>query len=575
MDSPFVPADLDATDWEEIEPLVRALLERPVETREDLERWLVDRSELDAACAQGRAELYIDMTCHTEDDAVQAAYTAYIETVAPRLAPAAFELDTRQAALSASIGLPEERYGVLVRDTAAEVELFREENVPIQTALDKLAQEHSKITGRMTVEFDGREQTFPQMARYQESTDRSVRESAWRAVSERRLQDADAIDAIYDEMVAKRDEMARNAGFDSYVGYAFTSMHRFDYTPEDCVRFHESVERIVVPLVRRLDAQRAETLGVDPLRPWDIGVDVKGRDPLRPFEGGQALIDRTRVVFDRLDPGLGELFAALGDNSDRGRKGGNFDLDSRRGKAPGGYQYVRDRSRVPFIFMNAAGLHRDVETMVHEAGHAFHSQLSSGDSLVHYRHAPIEFAEVASMSMELLTMAHWGGAEAFYGDDEDLARACRQQLEGAVVLLPWVATIDAFQHWVYTNPGHTHEARTAAWLSLDDRFGRAVSWEGLEEARARSWQRQGHLFGVPFYYIEYAIAQLGALQLWTRALEEGEGAAIASYKEALAVGGARPLPELFEAAGIRFDFGAETLSRLAERVERELEKLPA
>jgi oligoendopeptidase F len=236
---------------------------------------------------------------------------------------------------------------------------------------------------------------------------------------------------------------------------------------------------------------------------------------------------------------------------------------------------VRDRSRVPFIFMNAAGLHRDVETMVHEAGHAFHSQLASDEPLVHYRHSPIEFAEVASMSMELLTMAHWGGEDGFYPSEEDAARARRQQLEGAVVLLPWVATIDAFQHWIYAHPSHTRAERTDAWISLDERFGRAVSWDGLDEARRRAWHRQGHLFGVPLYYIEYAIAQLGALQLWTRALEEGEGAAIESYKRALAIGGARPLPDLFEAAGLRFDFGPETLARLAERVESELEALPA
>lgn len=567
----FVPADLDTTVWENIEPLVNALLERPVESSPDLERWLLDRSELDAACAQGRAELYIDMTCDTENEAIQSAYTAYVENVSPKLAPAAFELDTRQVELTKTIGLDDDRYRVLTRDTKAEVELFRQENVPIQTELQKLSQRYDQITGVMTVHFDGREQTFPQMARYQESTDRDQREAAWRAVSERRLADADDMESIYDDMVAKRHQLALNADCASYVDYAFRSMKRFDYTPEDCRRFHDSVETIVVPLMRRIDQQRRETLGVEPLRPWDLAVDVKGRDPLRPFEGGQALIDKTRSVFDRLDPQLGALFGELGDNTDQGGRHGNLDLDSRKGKAPGGYQYVRDRTRTPFIFMNAAGLHRDVETMVHEAGHAFHSQLCAEDPLVHYRHAPIEFAEVASMTMELLTMENW---DAYY-DGDDLTRARRSQLEGAVTILAWIATIDAFQHWVYTHPTHSRDERAAAWLDLDDRFGRGVSWKGLEQARRLAWVRQGHLFDVPFYYIEYGIAQLGALQLWVRAIEEGREAALASYKSALTLGGSRPLPELFDAAGIRFDFGPETIGRLADRVGVELEKLPA
>lgn len=571
MQTDFVPADLDTTDWKNIEPLVKALLERPVESAAELETWLIDRSELDAACAQGMAELYIDMTCDTENEAIQNAYTAYIENVAPKLAPAAFELDKRQVKLTDATGLTAERYEVLTRDTRAEVELFRPENVPIQTELQKLSQRFDQISGAMTVEFDGREQTFPQMARYLESTDRDQREASWRAVSERRLADADAIEDIYDDMIAKRHQIALNADCESFVEYAFKAMKRFDYTPEHCRQFHTSVETIVVPLLRRIDEQRRQTLGVDPLRPWDLSVDIRGRDPLRPFEGGQALIDKTRRVFDQLDPELGKLFASLGDNSDQGGRVANFDLDSRRGKAPGGYQYVRDRTRLPFIFMNAAGLHRDVETMVHEAGHAFHSQLSAGDPLVHYRHAPIEFAEVASMAMELLTMDNW---DAYY-DADDQARARRSQLEGAVTGLAWIATIDAFQHWVYANPTHTRDQRADAWLDLDQRFGRAVSWDGLEEARRRAWIRQGHLFDVPFYYIEYGIAQLGALQLWTRAIEDGRDAALASYKQALTLGGSRPLPELFGAAGIEFDFGSDTIGRLADRVDAELAKLPA
>ena len=432
----------------------------------------------------------------------------------------------------------------------------------------------------MTVEYDGGEKTLPQMGRYQESTDRSIRESSWRAVAERRLTDAEAIDAIYDEQVELRDRVARNAGFDSFTGYAFKSKHRFDYTPEHCFAFHEACEQVVAPFARRLDEARRERLGVDVLRPWDMSVDEFGRGPLSPFDGGRDLVSKTRAAFRSLDPRLEAMLRELGDGADRvtaenASSPPSLDLDSRKGKAPGGYQYMLDRNRRPFIFMNAAGLHRDVETMVHEAGHAFHSMLCVQEPLLHYRHSPIEFAEVASMSMELLTMPHWGAPGSYYdGKPEDLARAQRKQLEGSIALLPWIATIDAFQHWVYANPTHSRDERTAAWLDLDRRFGRGFSWDGLDEFRAKAWQRQGHLFGAPFYYIEYGIAQLGALQLWIRSIEESPAAAVDAYLHALSLGGSRPLPELFAAAGLTFDFGPETVSKLVDRVEKELTKLP-
>lgn len=287
-------------------------------------------------------------------------------------------------------------------------------------------------------------------------------------------------------------------------------------------------------------------------------------------------MQRAVAAFGRLDPRLADMLGELGDGSEaRGsRDGACLDLDSRKGKAPGGYQYMRDRIRQPFIFMNAAGLHRDVETMVHEAGHAFHSQLSRDEPLVGYRHAPIEFCEVASMAMELMTMRHWGGPDGYYPAEADLGRAMRKQLQGSVSLLAWIATIDAFQHWIYTNPEHTAEERCAHWLELEARFGGGVDWSGLDAEHRWLWHRQPHLWGHPFYYIEYGIAQLGALQLWLISLERGEQAAIDLYIRGLSMGGSRPLPELFEAAGLSFDFGAETVTRLVERVETELAKLP-
>ena len=573
--SGFVPADLDASKWENVEPLFAELRERAVDSAGSFEAWLLDRSELDAALSEAGATRYIDMTCDTASASKKQAYMDFVEQVVPKIKPAGFDLDRRQAELAARFDLGE-RYEVINRDTVSAVELYREENVPIQTELTRLDTEYDTICGAMTVEFDGEEKTLPQMGKYQESTDRAVREAAWRAVSDRRLQDAERISGIFDEMVAKRDRMARNAGFDDFVGYSFKAKGRFDYTPEHCFAFHDGIEQHVMPFVARLDADRQRNLGVDSLRPWDLAVDPKGRGPLRPFDGGADLVARTRRVFERLSPELAGMFASLGDgtNTNGAAGGASLDLDSRKGKAPGGYQYMRDRSRRAFIFMNAAGLHRDVETMVHEAGHAFHSMYCVDEPLAHYRHAPIEFCEVASMSMELLTMPFW---DEYYPSREDADRARRLQLEGSVGLLPWIATIDAFQHWIYTHPTHTREERAAAWLKLEERFGHQghrVDRSGLEAHRPLIWQRQSHLFGSPFYYVEYGIAQLGALGLWLKSLEEGPEAALTAYRRAMSLGGSRPLPELFAAADLPFDFGPDTVGRLVKRVEAEMAKLP-
>lgn len=574
----FVPAQLNGADLGAVLPLMTDLLDRRIESEEAFDRWLLDRSELDAAMSEAAANLYISMTCDTADPAKAEAYTRYIETVPPAIKPLAFRLDRRHVELLGRFprgeGARAARFLVLDRDTRSEVTLYRDENVPIQTDLEKLAQEYQTIIGAMTVEFDGEERPLPRMAVYQESADRAVRERAWRAVAERRLRDADAIDEIYSRQVSLRHRMALNAGFPGFTGYAFSSMRRFDYTARHCEDFHAACEEAVVPLVDALDEERERLLGVHPLRPWDLAVDPKGRPPLRPFKDGRELVSKSVACFRSLDPRLAEMLASLGDGSEaRGAaEGANLDLDSRKGKAPGGYQYNRDRSRVPFIFMNAAGLQRDAETMLHEAGHAFHSMLSREEPLLHYRTAPIEFAEVASMSMELLTQPHWG---AFYADEAERARAVRQHLQGVIALLPWIATVDSFQHWVYANPTHTREDRREAWLSLDDRFGRNVSWAGLEGTHATVWHRQPHPFCNPFYYIEYGIAQLGALQLWLHSIERGPRSAIDAYIRAMTLGGSRPLLRLFEAAGLEFDFGPRTVQRLVDRVAKELERLPA
>ena len=564
----YVPADLDVSDVAAVGPLYRTLLDRPVESTDQLQAWLADYSELAAVVGEYEARRYIDKSCHTDDEAIRQRYLHFVEAVEPVLKPLTSALQQKLLASPALASLDAKRLGVMTREWQADVDLFRPANVPLQTRETTLASDFDQINGAMSVTFDGREQTPQQMAKYGERTDRDLRERAWRTVADRRLRDRDAIDGIFDQMLALRTEMAANAELPDYRAYCWRAKHRFDYTPEQCLAFGDAIAAVCVPAVKAMDASRRADLGVPALRPWDLSVDPKGRPPLSPFAEADidGFVTKTRAVLDGVSPELGEQFESL-------RRNGNLDLGSRRGKQPGGYQSSLSEMKQPFIFMNAAGLQRDVEVLLHEAGHAFHYlAAAAAQPLLFVQHAPLEFCEVASMGMELLGADHY--APAVYADHADADRARRALLEGIVRFLPWMATIDGFQHWLYTHPGYGRDERTAAWLAITGRFGRDVDWTGFEANRACSWQMQPHLFGSPFYYVEYGIAQVGALQLWLKSREDPRRA-LANYRAALALGNTRPLPELFAAAGLRFDFGERTLRPLVDAVVEELAALPA
>lgn len=557
----FVPAAADMGDWSQLEPLFNILDQRPLDTVEHMEQWLLDLSEFGACWAEEYNKRYVAMTCQTDDPVREQAFLHFVEEIQPRSKPRWHRLNERYVLSPLRKALPSQRYEVYDRSTVIAVELFRDENVPLQTEEAKLDQQYQKICGALTVEYQGREQTLQEMARYQQEPERRVRQEAWELVARRRLADRESIDDIFDQMIRLRTKIAHNADFDNFRDYQFKVYERFDYTPADCMDFHAAIERAVVPAYREIQQERRRRLGVEPLRPWDLTVDVKSRPPLRPFTEVSELSSGCRSVFDRIDPVLGGQF-------DQMVKAGWLDLESRKGKAPGGYQATFDESRHPFIFMNAVGLHRDVETLLHEGGHAFHCLACRDEPLLAYRHTTMEMAEVASMGMELLASDHLG--EFYEGDD--LVRARREQLEGIISTFPWIAVIDAFQHWLYLHAEHTREQRTACWLELLRRFGGIEDWTGYEANRESIWHRQLHLFGVPFYYVEYGIAQIGALQLWRNAREDKSGE-LRRYREALALGGSRPLPQLWAAAGLTFDFSETTLRPLVEMVMDELRKL--
>lgn len=562
---PFVPFELDCSDFAHLQPYYHDLRQRALDSVEELRRWLDDLSRLSELVYEYGSRCYIDHTCHTDDEALEKRYLGFVENVEPKIKPVVFELQKKFLACPHHTALGDRKFDLLARSWGNEVELFRPENIPLDTELTRLGTSYGKVMGAMTITRDGKELTLQQAGRLLEETDRSVREDVWRAIEGRRLRDREPVEDLFEKMTALRERIAANAGCADYRAYAWKARERFDYTPEHCADFERSVRELVLPVVERLDRERRTAMRVDRLRPWDLSVDPLGRPPLRPFaqDDIDGFVDRTRRIFDRLSPPLGRDFRSM-------EQGRHLDLASRKGKRPGGYQATLEASRQPFIFMNAVGTQRDVETLLHEAGHAFHYMLARSEPVVFLRHAPIEFCEVASMSMELLA----GPCLDEFYDRAEADRARRTHLEGVIRLLPWVATVDAYQHWLYSHPGHSRDERTAAWLEVSGSLAsREVDWSGFDEVKASRWHRQLHIFQMPFYYIEYGIAQLGSLQLWL-AYQRDPATAIDRYRSALALGGTRPLPGLFEAAGLRFDFGRRTIAPLMDAVMKELDRLP-
>jgi len=557
----FIPEDFDASSWENIEPYVDDLIQRNLSCSSCLEKLISDSSNLAEHISETGALLYIGMTCDTENETKKNDFLNFVENIRPKLSKFSDKLN-RRIAEHPSVGDLPDRYDLMIRGIKSDIDIFREENIPLGVEQTKLVTKAQGITGGMTVEFEGEERTFPEMKAFLESNNRSVREKAWKSMVSRWMNDSEELSEIFDELIKIRHEIAKNAGFDSYTNYMFKAMHRFDYTVEDCLTFHNSIEKVCMPIVREINEKRRSSFNLEILSPWDVneksgsGPDIEGKNPLRPFDNVGEMVQKLSELFHRMSRDLGNKFDKLVEMD-------TLDLETRKGKAPGGYQYYLEKSRVPFIFMNAAGLQGDLETMIHESGHAFHSLYCGHLDLIDERNYPIEFAEVASMSMELLTQDEW---KIFYDNDDEVNRAILSHLEGVVFLLPWIATIDAFQHWIYANPNHTREERTEYWLSLRDRFGSKMDWKDNEDFRELSWQQQGHLFGVPFYYIEYGIAQLGALQLWQTHRKSPEKA-LKDYENAMKLGNTKILPELFAAAELKLGFDEKHVDSLINEVK--------
>ncbi len=553
----YLPAGM-GFEWAQLSRPFDELKGRQIRSAEDLKRWLADQDELDAVVYEHKALLTVNVSRQTDDAGYKEAYMDFLQNLEPKIKISSFELLKKYVASPYRKELPPLGYGMMDKRRESAARIFREENVELEKKDAELSEQYQTIRGAMTVSFRGEERTLQQMSRFYEETNRSVRSEAWELAEARLLKDNEKLDLVYDEMISLRDRMAKNAGFSNFRDYVFVQKNRFDYTPKDCLALHDAVEKFFVPLSRKIDEERKRKMGLDELRPWDMSVDPEGRPPLAPFDDINGLVGGCTRIVRKVDDQLSKYF-------DRMVELDLLDLDSRKGKAPGGFQDEFSELRFPFIFMNAARKDSDVRVLLHESGHSFQTFLMREAGLPFFnsnQNLPMEFAEVASTSMELMGGEHLEGA--FY-DGVDARRSNKTEVIDMVKSFTWVATIDSFQHWVYTHPEHTHEERAAEWTKTFRRFSGLESYEGFESQLRYRWQRQLHLYQAPFYYIEYAIATLGALGIWFM-YREDRAKAIAAYKRALTLGASKPLPELFQAAGVPWNLGPRSLESYSRQL---------
>ena len=548
--------------WEKLEPYYQELKKRPI-SQSDVEAWLADWTQVSELTDEIYNRLYVATSVNTADENAEKLLNAFMEKVYPKAMQA--EQDLKQKLLES--GLEHKGFAIPLRNMRAEADLFREENLPLKVEEEKLSVAYDKIVGAQTVEWEGAEKTVAQMEAVWRDPDREKRKRAWDVYIGRKLQDRQAVNESWRKFFALRCKMAANAGRKDYRIYCWQDKKRFDYTPEDCLRFQDAIEEAVVPAVSRLWQRRKEKLGIQDLRYYDIFVDMSDEPPLKPFKDVRALTDGGSRMFYRVAPQFGAYFDLMD-------KEELLDLDNRKNKAYGGYCTDFSASKRPFIFSNAVGIHRDVQTLIHEGGHCFHAFETFKLPYMQQRWTPMEFNEVASMAMELLASPYLTAEKGGFYTEKDAARALVDFLEESVRFWPYMAIVDAFQHWAYLHPdeGGDPDKCDAKWDELEDRFRPDLDWSGDEDAKVTGWHRKDHIHQAPFYYVEYGLAQLGAVQVWANALKD-QAKAVEAYQRALALGGTVTLPELFATAGAKLAFDAGTLGKAVRLMEETIYRL--
>lgn len=558
----FLPQNLVIKNWTDIESYYNDLSERSIKSKEEFIKWIEDRSELESVLEEDLAWRYIKMNCNTTDDELSERFEYFISKIEPHINKFTNVLDKKMIECEFINQLTEQKFKILIRQIKRKIDLFREENIPLIAELQKAEQEFGKVSSEMTINYDGEEMTLQKAANYLKNTNRNVREKVYRMINDRRMKEVTSLNVLFTRLIKKRQQIAQNAGYEYFSDYKFDDLGRFDYTKEDCFKLHDSISENVLPILDKIYDERKQALKLNKLKPWDLSVDIKNRDALKPFTDTKELITKTIECYNQIDTQFGGFIKTMSEKK-------YFDLDSRKGKAPGGFNYPLYESDIPFIYMNATGNMRDLTTMLHEGGHAIHSFLSAKQKLVGFKSFPSEVAELASMSMELIAMEHF---DVFFKNKEELKRAKKEQLEDVIMVLPWIATIDKFQYWVYENPSHSVEDRMDNWTKIAKQFtSKVIDWETCEWYFVNSWQKQLHIFEVPFYYIEYGMAQLGAIAIW-RNYKNNPKQTIEQYKNALELGYTKTIPEIYKTAGIEFNFSSEYIGELMNFVLGELTK---
>ncbi len=559
----FLSQDLIIDSWKKIAPFFIDLKEREIASVKQLEQWLLDRSELEAALSEDFAWRYIKMTCDTTNQLLTDDYNVFVSEIDPHISPYSNELNSKLVESPFLNELDADTYRIYIRGVKKALELYREENIPLQTKIGIESQKYGAISGAMTVLWEGKDITLQMASSLMKDVNRKIREEVYLKIQKRKAEDTDTLNDLYSELIRLRHQVAVNAGFKNYRDYKFAELGRFDYTVQDCFDFHDSISKAILPLAENADRERKKAMEIDALKPWDTEVDVEGKPALKPFSSASELIDKSIECFNIIQPDFGNYLEIM-------KEMAYLDLDSRIGKAPGGYNYPLYEIGVPFIFMNSVGTHRDLVTMVHEGGHAIHSFVTRDLLITDFKSFPSEVAELASMSMELISMEHWG---VFFTNADELKRAKKEQLDKSLKTLLWIAAVDKFQHWIYENPTHTVEERMVQWTTVIDQFtSKEIDFSGLDDVRGRGWQGQLHIFEVPFYYIEYGMAQLGAIAVW-RNYKKDPAKALKEYEAALRLGYTKSIPEIYKTAGIEFNFSSAYVKELAEFVKSELDKL--
>lgn len=559
----FLPEFFVIDSWEKLLPYFENLKSREIHSVENLEQWLKDKSELEAVLEEDLAWRYIKMNIDTNDKTLAESFTFFVSEIEPKTAPWFNDYNKMLVENEFTSQLKDPAYQIYLKQVQKSIDIFREENIPLKAELQQMEQEFGAITGNILVHFDGKELTLPQASIYLKNKDRKIREEVYHLIGEKRLAVSQQLDELLNKLIALRQQIATNAGYENFRDYKFDEMCRFDYTKSDCFNFHNAIQEELIQILSENDSERKSLMQLQSLKPWDTQADVLGREPLKPFNSGEELLNKTIEMFYAIDSYFGDCLAIM-------QKMGHLDLESKKGKAPGGFNYPLYESGAPFIYMNSVGTVRDLVTLIHEGGHAVHSFLSHPLSLTAFKNLTPEIAEVASMSMELISLDYW---DIIFSNKEELKRGKKEHLEDILSTLPWVATIDKFQHWLYENKNHTVAERTEAWNKIYNDFSSSeVDWKGLENLKSIVWQKQLHIYEVPFYYIEYGMAQLAAIAIW-RNFKTDKEKAIQQYKAALTLGYTRSIPEIYETAGIQFNFSKEYIHELAEFVKAELKAL--